>query len=326
MSLLLEHGADIHMVPKGLKTETAVLPLYQACLFGHKDVAELLLQDANVDLGLEKRACLLGLLGAQCINKQQDFDTGVLLWKRALSELESSLTACGPSAATDNRDLSHMLQRLYMREAQEPLAFSHSMDKMDATASHPRRHTNTVFSGMKLCCTVDELDKLAGDENALRMQGLLVLESILGPSHPETTSQVSQAAREALENEDLSTACRLFLYIIESNENRNQTSTATEYTSQLADLLLNVFCNMPDKLTQIPDLPDLLLAAIELLKDGMCKVSKALPNKHDMMQHAVHRGTTVLWVPRDLQRHLVNVAAICVAIGFDIGRCFTNSP
>ena len=38
------------------------------------------------------------------------------------------------------------------------------------------------------------------------------------------------------------------------------------------------------------------------------------------------RGTPGYNVPRDLQRHLVNVAAICVAAGFDIERCFTNSP
>ena len=29
---------------------------------------------------------------------------------------------------------------------------------------------------------------------------------------------------------------------------------------------------------------------------------------------------------RDMQRHLVNVAAICVATGSDIEICFTNSP
>ena len=42
-----------------------------------------------------------------------------------------------------------------------------------------------------------------------------------------------------------------------------------------------------------------------------------------MMQHAVHRGTVVPRVPHDLQRHLVNTAAICVAIDSDIGRCFS---
>ena len=45
-----------------------------------------------------------------------------------------------------------------------------------------------------------------------------------------------------------------------------------------------------------------------------------------MMQHAVPRGTVVPRVPRDLQRHLVNLTAICVATGSDIERCFTNSP
>ena len=63
-------------------------------------------------------------------------------------------------------------------------------------------------------------------------------------------------------------ACKLFLYIIESNEYRDHTITATEYTSQLADLLLNVFLNYPENLSFIENFPDLLLAALELILTG----------------------------------------------------------
>ena len=45
-----------------------------------------------------------------------------------------------------------------------------------------------------------------------------------------------------------------------------------------------------------------------------------------MMQHAIHRGTVVPRVPRDLQRHLVNAAEIWFGTGSNIERCFTNSP
>ena len=80
--------------------------------------------------------------------------------------------------------------------------------------------------------------------------------------------QVSHAARLALERGDLTVACKLFLYIIESNECRDHTITATEYTSQLADLLLNVFINYPENLAAIEKFPDLLLAALELILTG----------------------------------------------------------
>ncbi|ELU09410.1 hypothetical protein CAPTEDRAFT_117443, partial [Capitella teleta] len=43
MQLLLDHGADVHMVPPCLQSEEAHLPLYQACLNGHGDIAELLM-------------------------------------------------------------------------------------------------------------------------------------------------------------------------------------------------------------------------------------------------------------------------------------------
>ena len=46
----------------------------------------------------------------------------------------------------------------------------------------------------------------------------------------------------------------------------------------------------------------------------------------DIMQHAVPRVPLYPGVPHDLQRYLVNAAAICVATGFDIERCFNNSP
>lgn len=98
-----------------------------------------------------------------------------------------------------------------------------------------------------------------------------MLENILGPSHPETTQQVSHAARLALENGDLNTACKLFLYIIESNERRNQTATATEYASQLAHLLLNVFLNFPDNLGTIDNLSGMLIRALALLQEGALK-------------------------------------------------------
>ena len=63
-------------------------------------------------------------------------------------------------------------------------------------------------------------------------------------------------------------ACKLFLYIIESNECRDHTITATEYTSQLADLLLNVFIHNPENLSSIDNFADLLLAALELILTG----------------------------------------------------------
>ncbi len=79
---------------------------------------------------------------------------------------------------------------------------------------------------------------------------------------------MSHAARLALERGDLSVACKLFLYIIESNEMRDHTITATEYTSQMADLLLNIYINYPQNLSNIDNFAELLLAALELILIG----------------------------------------------------------
>ena len=61
---------------------------------------------------------------------------------------------------------------------------------------------------------------------------------------------------------------------------------------------------------------DLLTPADERARGGHKKSFK------HMMQHAVPRGIVVPGVPRDLQSHLVNAAAICIATGSDIERCF----
>lgn len=51
----------------------------------------------------------------------------------------------------------------------------------------------SVLRDMQLCTTTDALDAISDDHTALQFQGLLVLENILGPSHPETTQQVCEA-------------------------------------------------------------------------------------------------------------------------------------
>lgn len=69
-------------------------------MLGHKDTAELLLTSDRVTLDPNKRVCLLGLLGAQCINRHQDYEAGVRFWKQALSALQK-LQDSSPSSGDD---------------------------------------------------------------------------------------------------------------------------------------------------------------------------------------------------------------------------------
>ena len=90
-----------------------------------------------------------------------------------------------------------------------------------------------------------------------------MLEKILGPSHPQMTEQVSQAGRHALENGDLTTACVLFLYIVESNLSRQQLTTSIENASQMADLLLKIHLDGNAALSGITNFGNLLLSALD---------------------------------------------------------------
>ena len=67
-----------------------MLPLFQACLNGHTDTADLLLESGATSLPLDKNMTLLGLLGAQTINRKQDYERGLKYWRKALQLLEES--------------------------------------------------------------------------------------------------------------------------------------------------------------------------------------------------------------------------------------------
>ncbi len=191
LTLLLRYGADMNVVPRNLQTEAAVLPLYQACLFGHKDTAQLLLYNSNVELCVDKKVALLGLLGAQCINRHQDHQAALKFWKLALHELESGQSQDTSSSedgeSPKEEDLSTRLQHLYLKGyALEEQFLSLGGEKSAVLGGC------SIFHGVKLCTTVEELDELAKDETSLSFQSLLVLECILGPTHPETTQQVGE--------------------------------------------------------------------------------------------------------------------------------------
>ena len=243
----------------------------------------------------ERQICFLGLLGAQCINKNEDFEGGLKYWKMALTLL-GSVCQMDSSSRNAEEELAKKLKRLYIEGSSHSLSSSHSPSFHSASFKSdvggiPRgidRRVISIFRDMQLCTTLEELDILASDKSRLVLQALLVLQTILGPSHVETTQQVSQAARVALEEGNLTQACKLFLYAIECNESLDQTETATDYSSQLADLLLNIFCSSPENLQKIENFADLLVAVIELVVEGMIKVQcKLFPAEASKTDHSV---------------------------------------
>ena len=247
-------------------------------------------------MNAKKKLCLLALLGAQCINLHQDYSSGLNYWKKGLAELEILLQ----ENLIEGTDLATELQGLYMKESVENVSASSpsnidvlsrmegflDLNTTNQSEGEPNsntyqqvneslKHRHSVFQGMQLVTSLQELEVMEENTNQLDLQALLVLENLLGPCHPDTTQQLSRAAREALESQHLSLACKLFLYIIESTEKRNKPEMASSFSSQLADLLLNVYSNSPANLTSMEDFTEILLAAIELTGDGLKKVYTA---------------------------------------------------
>ncbi len=269
--LLLARGADLNAAPQQLRGVAA--PVFEACLQAHPEVACVLMGDPGANLTPEQKVCFLSLLGVQCVGKLEDVENGVNYWKQSLQQFQDLPST--RSLPPDERP--HHLQRLYMCESPKS-AYGLGRDCAPSTASEhfvqsmKQLATTESIRSTKPCCTAAELDSLALNSNSLMLQAMLVLESILGPSHSMTIEMVSKATRMALENGDLGQACKVFLYIIQSNEACNHTGTAIEYLSQMADLFLNIFESASDNLRLIENFPVLLLAAIQSTYEAVNRV------------------------------------------------------
>lgn len=293
--LLLNHGAVSTVVPKGLKTNAPYLPLYQACMKGHKETAELLFLSCNQEISLDKKIGFLGLLGAQCININSDFEAGVRFWKQALSEVEE-LCAKYPDT-----ELVNQLKRMYLKDDQD------ASNANVSSGLQVHAHSGAILKDVKLCFTVEELERIENNEESLTFQALLVLENILGCSHTETIKQISQTARSALEKGDFCKAAKLFFYVIESSENQKVTYTSPVYTGQFMDLLLNYYVKCPEVVKNIQDLSDILIGMLNFVQEGSHKLCEQMVagdlavNNSDNVEHQLYDNVeTVLALIRIL--------------------------
>jgi len=164
----------------------------QACLNGHKETAELFLRQSRDCISPLKRVCFLALLGAQCINRNADFDSGISFWSQALNELHSDFQGAHQN---DTDDLIRVFQEFHIdclaTGTPTPIRIPLSSHGVDLSGNSTVMRHSAIFDGVRLCKTIDELNSLANDHPALVLQALLVLQAILGPSHTETLQQVN---------------------------------------------------------------------------------------------------------------------------------------
>ena len=222
------------------------LPLYQSCLNGRTHVAELLLDHLTDVLTDVEQAQYLKLLGAQLITSEQDIENGLKYWKEALY-----LT-------------------MVKREEQDDAEISEKFEK-SVVISKTDCDLCDIFHGLVLLESAEDLEKIRNNIDTITIQALMTLENLLGPSHPHTVQASSVLARNALEQGDLNKACRLFYHTVAANEYLDHTATALDYSSQLNDLLLNLYLHSPDSLYQIEDVTDILISLLQILMMGILK-------------------------------------------------------
>jgi hypothetical protein len=173
-------------------------------LNGHKETAELFLEQSKDSISHLKQVCFLALLGAQCINRHGEFESGIEYWRRALILMTES------NFDIDTDNVLRVFQQFHFdchpaKQSSPSVivkptshtgavpstrgAISVDQSTLHSIEQKTMKHS-FIFRDVHLCRSVDELNEISENHPALVLQALLVLQTILGPSHTETLQQV----------------------------------------------------------------------------------------------------------------------------------------
>ncbi|ESN97175.1 hypothetical protein HELRODRAFT_178284 [Helobdella robusta] len=289
VSLLLSHGADVNLMPTSYSSQIVFVPLFQACMNGHSETAELLMEKVENKIGVERKICYLGLLGAQCINNYEDFERGVMFWKTALQSLAElcQTELISSNIRSSDSEMMQKLKKFYADSSKHTvinhISFQGVNNSKPVDKADPPTEFNitsplyeSAFKDMQLCSTLEELETLSKDKKKLTLQALLVLQDILGPSHSETVASMDKAAKTFMELGDLEFSCKILLYGAESNDKNNITEKTSQYCSLLAENLLK--CIYGDEgqrnFINFSSLKFIIFATLELIIKGMVRIQK----------------------------------------------------
>jgi ankyrin repeat protein/tetratricopeptide (TPR) repeat protein len=187
---LIEHGA------KMTKDAWNITPLFAAAMSGREHIYKLIVShDAQLELQGDKTLCsdvdkitALEILGATFVDKMSDLSKAIKFWRKAI-EIRRTTIARMEANGRGYEDIEP-----FEKVIAKPIeAYGHAVE----------------FN------SIEELDQIKNNPDALRMQALIIRERALGPTHPETLYYIRYRGALYADMGDLDSCFRLWIYALE---------------------------------------------------------------------------------------------------------------
>lgn len=215
------------------KDAYGITPLLAASVAGFSQIVEFLID--RPECSRSDRIDALELLGATYVDKKRDMLGAVAFWRHAMEERYS-----------DNLNLIMKPKRTKTSEAYE--------------------HATEVVS-------IDQLDDLIADPDAMRMQALLVRERILGPAHPDTSYYIRYRGALYADMGNFDRCIQLWTYALDLQQTvleplSPMTQSSFLSFAELFSFMTTEWRNRPAHPVTFHDIMDVFLRAINELEKG----------------------------------------------------------
>lgn len=266
VKLFLKYEADVNQ-----PTGSGETPAFLACMNGNLSIAMVLFKHPQFECAVTEKVKLLQLLGAQCLHLKDMYDTAVRCWHMAFK--------C--SAKMDS--VERLASKVDDLVLEGPVCRTFSS-----------RQAKDVLLYIEPIKDSKDLNSKRTDKQALKLQAQLFLNSILGPDHIHTMTQLSAIAHNTLAYPNIRCGVYLYLNIIRRAIQSNKVSTAADILSQLIQKLLNIFTETDIVSRSTAGLVDPLVGTIAVAVQMMHKLPSEPEPFHKQKENLVEQIENIM--------------------------------
>lgn len=192
MEELIKNGA------KMTKDAWNISPLYAAAISGRENIYKLIVSyDTQLELQGNRTLCsaidkitALEIMGATFVDKMSDLSKAIKFWHKAI--------------------LIRRAKDMLMQQS----GISNDLDQFEKKVADPKE----AYGNYREFNSIEELEQIKNNPDAVRMQALIIRERVLGPTHPETLYYIRYRGALYADMGDLDSCFRLWMYALELHQ------------------------------------------------------------------------------------------------------------
>lgn len=221
------------------KDAYGMTPLLAAAVAGFSHIVEFLIE--RPECSKQHKIDALELLGSTYVDKKRDMLGAIAFWRQAMDERYA-----------DSHNLVWKPSRPMLSEA---------------------------YENAREVTSVDQLDELIADPDAMRMQALLVRERILGPAHPDTSYYIRYRGALYADMGNFDRCIQLWRYALDLQQSvleplSPMTQSSFLSFAELFSFMTTEWRNRPAHPVSFRDILDVLLKAVNELDRGRKHLSQ----------------------------------------------------